>query len=99
MKKENLKDLIEIYEFEGLWRVDYIGEPFEDEPYNMSINENKEDALKGAIINLAVEKLKYDELTTKISDFSHEIISYENDKKYDHLRSPREDLEFLITFE
>lgn len=96
MEKEVLNKLIEIYKSDDGWHVDYIGGTYHREGINVGHSENSEiEAIKFALINLAIERMKLEEFHSEITDIVDNHNTFEHDMRYKDLAVPTIDDKML----
>lgn len=89
MDVENIKDILQVYQENGIWMVDATWGYLKSDPLNMGYSAvSREEAYKNAMINLCVEWIKGDDFEMLVQeriDFHH---SSENDNAYAHIKQP-----------
>ena len=96
---ENIKGLIQIRRNTlGCWEVNFIGGGNENDPVNIGYDKKDQiKALKNALLNLAIDRLKYENLFEKIETAYLEEVSIKSDDKYRHLEGEKLETYYYVT--
>lgn len=100
INKEDLSGILDIYKMKDTWFVDFKGGIYENDPENIGMSDNSEnEALKFALINLAIERIKNDESLQMIDELNRKFNSYEFDQRYKELKKPTMETVYEIEME
>ncbi len=97
MKVEKLGNFIEIYRDSHGWNVDFVEDGDEFSGENLGFHATDQiKAIKYALVNLSIDKIKYHEFVGKISALNEEEMSYAHDIRYENLEAPKNERRSLF---
>lgn len=100
IKKEDLSGILDVYKMKDTWFVDFKHGIYEGDSENIGMSDNSEnEALKFALVNLAVERIKNDESMQMIDELNRKFNSYDFDQRYKDLKKPTMEVVYEIEME
>lgn len=89
INKEDLSGILDVYKVHDTWYVDYKYGIYEDDPQNIGMSDKSEnEALKFALVNLAIDRMKSDESLEMLDELNRKFNSYDFDQRHKELKKP-----------